>query len=841
MRLRSTSVKGLRKRYVTPDPTTLDLDALGGPLIALVGRKGSGKTTLAESIPASLFKSFPTRADFYDCFEGRDAYLESVWEDEAGQEIRCRLKINAERRTMESYIDVNGSPAKTADGAEVNGKDKPFREWIAEHFGSERSSLASVFGCQKKTGSLIRMTKGDRKATLGEWIGTGPIQALSEESGKRALAVSNELGLERSKLASRVEELAALPELEEKLTLADQRLKDAGSLVFSAQEAERAAIADVERAKGAEERIESLRQAEDTTSEVLSTAEEALRKAKAEPEGIEARHTEKLRFIEGQVRHAETAPIYDAHAEAVKILDTRRERLETQLASVPDADATWEELDRVREETGVLEKEDENARDLKRDYTAAEAEERAAITAHTTAREARLKEHDRLKAQASLIGEVPCAVVPVWFGYPPAAYDSPENEPDDLEADLAGTCPLLANAHKAEEARAGIDLMAELPEQARVDAAQKEGLRPSRLINAEEKVGPDRKTRHATLKLRSEQLTGDLARAEAAPQLRVDLADVIDERRKVDQKLERDLGTARKAAEIAEKQKREVEEQLAQDIGHAEIELQGAVSILEKAEARHAAAADTLEKALADVVDLDKATCRLAEARGNREDAESALRDADQAVTRLRTQVDALREKDTTLEGQRQGIHALETQLGDLRFLEKALGRDGVQALILSEAGPEIAETANELLRSAAPEFSISFETLRAYKTKGREDEEQEVFDIKVYHDGQEQDIDSVSGGEEAIIDEAIRLSAAIHCARKSGTPWKLIVRDEPTGSLDPESAAMYPPMLRRAMELGGFEKCIFISHQPDAYEQADVQVHVDDGQLSVVTRKEAA
>ena len=840
MRLLSISVRGLKRRYVAETPTVLDLASLPGILIALVGRKGSGKTTLAESIPASLFKSFPTRSDFYDCFEGRDAYLESVWEDEAGQEIRCRLKINAERRTMESYIDVDGSPAKTADGAEVNGKDKPFREWIAEHFGSERSSLASVFGCQKKTGSLIRMTKGDRKATLGEWIGTGPIQALSEESGKRALAVSNELGVERSKLASREEELRDLPNLEANLRGAAQICVERDMALENARRREQDAIADVERAKGAEEKIASLRSTETTTREALETAEEALRKAKAEPEAIEARHAEKLGFIETQARGAETAPIYDAHADAVKTLDSRWERLETQLQGLPDIIITRGQLDDVKTDLGQIEKEDEAAQKLGRLFVEAKSVLQRAKDALLTASQARDREVERLKAQASLIGEVPCTAERSWI-------DSGQKmiqrlaESGEMGVDLAGICPLLANANKAKEALAALDQAAPLPEEARVEEALKVAAELEQDFAAETERGDARRNRHATLKLRSEQLTGDLARAEAAPQLRQDLAAVIDERRKVDQKLERDLATAREAGEIAEEQKREAAGILAGELRVAACVLIEAAEAVDFAEKRHAAAADTLEKALADVVDLDKATCRLAEARTAREAAETALREADQAVTRLRTQVDALRKKDAALAGQRQEIHALETQLGDLRFLEKALGRDGVQALILSEAGPEIAETANELLRAAAPEFSISFETLRAYKTKGREDEEQEVFDIKVYHDGQEQDIDSVSGGEEAIIDEAIRLSAAIHCARKSGTPWKLIVRDEPTGSLDPESAAMYPPMLRRAMELGGFEKCLFISHQPDAYEQADVQVHVEDGQLSVVTRKEAA
>ncbi len=185
----------------------------------------------------------------------------------------------------------------------------------------------------------------------------------------------------------------------------------------------------------------------------------------------------------------------------------------------------------------------------------------------------------------------------------------------------------------------------------------------------------------------------------------------------------------------------------------------------------------------------------------------------------------------------RQKIRGIETALGDWRFLEKALGRDGVQALEIDAAGPEIAGVANDLLHAAAPEFSITFETLR--EKKDGSGEMMEVLDLLVYHDGIEQDIASVSGGEEALIDEAIRLACAAHCARKSGTRWKILVRDEPTGSLDAESARLYPPMLRRVMEIGAFERCLFISHQAEAFEAADVLLHVADGRIGV--RKEAA
>ncbi|KKK65151.1 hypothetical protein LCGC14_2977030, partial [marine sediment metagenome] len=289
---------------------------------------------------------------------------------------------------------------------------------------------------------------------------------------------------------------------------------------------------------------------------------------------------------------------------------------------------------------------------------------------------------------------------------------------------------------------------------------------------------------------------------------------------------------------IAAKQKREVEAALAKELGHAEIELQGAMSDHEKAEKRHAAAADTLEKALADVVDLDKATCHLAEAKTARESAETAVRDADRTRTELKTRVDDLEEKARKLEPLRADLRTRETSLGTWNLLEEALGKNGIQAMEIDAAGPEVARIANELLESCyGPRFSIQFETLREKKSKAGEFSE--AFDIHIFDNGIPKLVEVLSGGEKTIVGEAVGLALAIYNARKSGVRWKTLFRDETTGALDPDNANQYVLMLRRAMALGSFDQCVFVAHLPQVYEAADVRLYVADGRIS--TRKEAA
>jgi exonuclease SbcC len=167
--------------------------------------------------------------------------------------------------------------------------------------------------------------------------------------------------------------------------------------------------------------------------------------------------------------------------------------------------------------------------------------------------------------------------------------------------------------------------------------------------------------------------------------------------------------------------------------------------------------------------------------------------------------------------------------------------RDGraVRAEI-DAAGPEVARLTNDLLEATyGPRFSVAFETLR--ETKSKAGEYSEVFDVRVYDGGAERQVEQLSGGEKVVVGEAVGLAISIFNARKSGVRWQTIFRDETAGALDPENAARYVAMLRRALSLGGFTQCVFIAHLPAVYESADVQLRVEDGRVEWSSLSEAA
>jgi ABC-type lipoprotein export system ATPase subunit len=91
------------------------------------------------------------------------------------------------------------------------------------------------------------------------------------------------------------------------------------------------------------------------------------------------------------------------------------------------------------------------------------------------------------------------------------------------------------------------------------------------------------------------------------------------------------------------------------------------------------------------------------------------------------------------------------------------------------------------------------------------------------------------------LLDESLRLALAIFNTQRSGVPLRTLWRDETTGALSPENADRYVAMLRRAMELGGFERCLFIAHAEQVWQQADARIFIENGAVSFDEERAAA
>ncbi len=127
----------------------------------------------------------------------------------------------------------------------------------------------------------------------------------------------------------------------------------------------------------------------------------------------------------------------------------------------------------------------------------------------------------------------------------------------------------------------------------------------------------------------------------------------------------------------------------------------------------------------------------------------------------------------------------LNARISDLKTLERAFGKDGIPALLIEQALPDIQNHANEILdRLSSGSMSISFETQREFKDKKREDR-RETLDILIRDSAGERAYELFSGGEAFRVNFAIRLALSRVLAHRAGARLQTLVIDEGFGSQD--------------------------------------------------------
>ena len=159
---------------------------------------------------------------------------------------------------------------------------------------------------------------------------------------------------------------------------------------------------------------------------------------------------------------------------------------------------------------------------------------------------------------------------------------------------------------------------------------------------------------------------------------------------------------------------------------------------------------------------------------------------------RLTQEVGAARQKVDVLDDLRKRKADYKTEREELqqniarhKTLERAFGKDGVPALLIEQALPQIETRANELLdRLSDGQMSIRFVTQAEYKDKKRDDLK-ETLDIQISDGVGVRDYEMYSGGEAFRVNFAIRLALSEVLAQRKGARLQTLVIDEGFGSQD--------------------------------------------------------
>jgi len=267
------------------------------------------------------------------------------------------------------------------------------------------------------------------------------------------------------------------------------------------------------------------------------------------------------------------------------------------------------------------------------------------------------------------------------------------------------------------------------------------------------------------------------------------------------------------------KSAKEVSKQIESEISSLQAEIENRKSEIANLESEYQTAKGNLDSAEAESPNLEDAERELFRIREEENKARSELGGAQQRVDILATQ----RTRKADFEKEREEF---QKQIAHHKTLERAFGKDGVPALLIEQALPQIETKANELLdRLSDGQMSIRFVTQAEYKDKKREDLK-ETLDIQISDSAGIRSYEMYSGGEAFRVNFAIRLALSEILAQRKGARLQTLVIDEGFGSQDVQGRQR----LIEAINLvkNDFAKILVITHLDELKDAFPSRIEVE-------------
>ena len=870
---------------------SVDLAALSG-LVAVTGDVGQGKSTLLDILaPIALYRRFSTRTSaLKDRASARDCEID-VSIAHAGSVWRMLIQVDPQfsggRGKEEAYLWRDGVALNSGKVTEFDDLVQGLRGVDGQRRGGffppESVFFSTAFAIQqtragKGSAGFFGMDVPGRKALFAYLIGLERIQELARRAGdhrKRLDAkigdVDRDLAIEAAKVADRDRLTAQIPGLtfardsaatgedaaRESVADAQRALADARAVLAQLDTA-RVTVLD-QRTRYTLARSQAER-ARDTAAMMIATAERviatadtrrqraadlAVATAARDTAGADWRRANEA-VRQAAARVAELTADRDRIAADIRRLENAASGLDAARGALADAESKLATYAGAEERLAALEAElrTEDAR-VTAVLRLATSEDTAAALAVGMAR----RDYEAAARAAGLLDGVPCggsrALV---FG------SEADEELGDGDRVDCGTCQFLTSARIARDslprlaealtaAQARETAARDALTRAQADGANLDALR-GRVDQARNAAAEWTRADHAATTAR-----GDVTRAteatDALAALRTREADTAAALTEAVTR-HRDATTALDAATT---QGTAAGASMAALAGaDADLrQLEAEIAAFPGYEREHAAALSTIADADASLAQLvvppepaeAKAAVGRAEAAYTTADlAYADARSAHHIAQRALSQAEGALLQLGDVSARVASLHAQRAALADRRagfaLVESGFGVNGIQALEIDAAGPEVSTITNDLLEACfGSRFSVALRTVQEAKA-GRV--QREVFDLLVYdgESGGSRPLDEMSGGEQALIDEALRLAIAIFNSRRHGAVFGTLFRDECDGQFHEGMAARYPAMLRRAMELGSFDRIYMISHRAIVSAQADARIVVGGGRVTV-------
>jgi len=165
----------------------------------------------------------------------------------------------------------------------------------------------------------------------------------------------------------------------------------------------------------------------------------------------------------------------------------------------------------------------------------------------------------------------------------------------------------------------------------------------------------------------------------------------------------------------------------------------------------------------------------------------------------------------------------LNIQKGIYSDLRVAFGKNGIPAMIIEAAIPELEEAANHLLsRMTGGRMFVRLDTQREKRTGGVA----ETLDILISDELGTRSYESYSGGEAFRVNFAIRVALSQMLARRAGAQLRALFMDEGFGTQDDEGRQRLVEALTAIQD--HFDLVLVITHVEELRDAFPVQIQVD-------------
>ena len=221
-------------------------------------------------------------------------------------------------------------------------------------------------------------------------------------------------------------------------------------------------------------------------------------------------------------------------------------------------------------------------------------------------------------------------------------------------------------------------------------------------------------------------------------------------------------------------------------------------------------------------LELDESRLAEAESQAAQLDAQRSRALGDRAV--LEQQIRRAVELEQELEAYERDRRRLADDKAIYDELATAFGKNGVQALIIETAIPQLEVDSNEVLMR----LTENRMSLKLQLQKGRRDrrgQPSEELDIRIADEVGTRSYETFSGGEAFRINFALRIALSRLLARRAGAPLPTLLVDEGFGSQDSAGQERLVEAIRSIQD--DFEKILVITHVEQIKEAFPVRIEV--------------